>query len=235
MSLLGTSLLTVLAMAVQIYFHIAQPSDLLWGVLTIAVLICILAFLIAAVLNVDALFTHGSAKTLPSLGLAAQAIVLIPVVWFGWFMASTPNITGVPVIEYGVYHATVANQTDTSNDPVPHHNILKDISLAEKRDTLLASLGKTFGVRYVVSGSPEFKPIAIKIKYLYPSPGLLDPAQDTAVLSTAYSQIRLIGDTSYTCFTFDHDWEMVPGSWRIQILDGDALLAEKTFQIRTSH
>jgi hypothetical protein len=35
----------------------------------------------------------------------------------------------------------------------------------------------------------------------------------------------------YIGYTFDNEWELVPGQWTIQILVGSKVMAEKTFNI----
>ena len=39
------------------------------------------------------------------------------------------------------------------------------------------------------------------------------------------------GDTAYTGWTFEYPWELQPGDWTIAFLDGDAVVASKTFHV----
>jgi hypothetical protein len=66
---------------------------------------------------------------------------------------------------------------------------------------------------------------------LFPDPGLYDPATGRRFTRAGYDRTDAIGPGGYLSYSFDHDWEMVPGVWTLQIWNQGRMLAEQTFTV----
>jgi hypothetical protein len=149
--------------------------------------------------------------------------------WSIWEQIKPPKISGISIIEYGLYHSIVSDSTVTDDSTHSHVHLRRNITLIEKTDTVRTAMGATFGFRYIIEGDKFGKSVEIRIVDLYPSPGLADPRLNTAKHSTYRKLNTNIGDTLWTAFSFDYKWEMVPGSWTFQIWSKEKKLAEKVF------
>jgi hypothetical protein len=102
-------------------------------------------------------------------------------------------------------------------------------TLVEQTTEIHASAGKSFGVRVRFIGTPAGGAVAFTVKCLHPK--LTDPESGRSSESDQWENVGLIGDEGYVGYTFEKDWEMVPGTWTIQIFVGPKLIAEKSFSV----
>lgn len=60
---------------------------------------------------------------------------------------------------------------------------------------------------------------------------LKSPGDDTPHKSDSYIREVSVGDKSTLLFTFQHEWELVPGDWVLQEWYGENKLAEVKFTV----
>jgi hypothetical protein len=231
MSLFSIIIIVFIGTIVSIHYGIGRHSHIVVGLLGPAILIYASGFLAALWLNINALYQRGRSKILPIIGLSSQGLILFAVLSMVWIKSKPPTISGASIVEYGEYHATIMGSTVTDDSTHSKVTLFKDILLLKKADTVRASIGKTFGFRYVVHGYPVGKNVTIKVVYLYPSPGLVDQKLHTVKPSTYRILSQTLGDTGWVAFTFDHEWELIPGNWSFQIWPKDRKLVEKVFSV----
>jgi hypothetical protein len=66
---------------------------------------------------------------------------------------------------------------------------------------------------------------------LFPPPGLRDPAAKQPMLQAAYDRSDAIGKNGFLSYTFEDEWELVPGVWTLQIWNAGRKLAEQKFTV----
>ena len=66
---------------------------------------------------------------------------------------------------------------------------------------------------------------------IFPSPGLRDPASSQPKTRSEYDWSTTIGEQSFRIYTFDSDWEIVPGVWTQQLWYQGRMLAEQKFTV----
>jgi len=97
--------------------------------------------------------------------------------------------------------------------------------------TVQAESGIRFGFIYRVVGKPTGQTVQLRMVIIYPPEGVKSP-QSSTPLQSAERQIAVrIGAIEFSGYTFDDNWELVPGPWKMQLWLGDRKLAEKEFTV----
>lgn len=143
--------------------------------------------------------------------------------------AQTPQIDSINVVEYGIY--TAAAIRDQPSGQGIGHNTVSNIRLAAKTRTIPMQLGVHFGFRYTVVGAPVGTVVSLRNVTIYPSPGVHNPHAAQPILRHESRINRKIGDTSYHDYSFDDPWELVPGTWIMEMWYGDRKLLSQSFTV----
>lgn len=107
----------------------------------------------------------------------------------------------------------------------------REAKLVEKTDRVPLKRGTTFGVMVEVLGPQDGRPRMLRRITRFPAPGLRNPQTGkTRPYSETEVTVR-VGDTLHGLFSFDHAWEMVPGTWSMEYWLGDEKLIEKQFTV----
>lgn len=141
------------------------------------------------------------------------------------------DVYGIDIIEYGLYTGHTMNKTTNESLPTGGRNILSKISLIKETDSIPAKIGNMFGFRYKIKGGLIGSEAKITKVLIYPPPGLVNPVTHKTFFKSSFSLKKKLGKTSYTGYTFEKEWELVPGEWTIQLLYGNRKLTEKKFNI----
>jgi hypothetical protein len=143
--------------------------------------------------------------------------------------AQAPSVDRIEVIEYGTYRVERhvqgrdprgINQATATN--VQHTGTTRDIP---------ARIGTTFGFRYRIIGKPDEAPIALRRIVVFPAPGLQPSASSRPLPRDEFTVQARIGETNYVFYTLEDGFELVPGSWAIEIWYGNRKLATQSFTI----
>ena len=140
------------------------------------------------------------------------------------------KVTGAEIVEYGIIKKIIsqglldAPKTLTGKT----NNAIVD-ELVQSTTTIEASIGTTFGIFVKLLGEPEGAVVTSHFRCIHPK--LTDPVSGHSGETDEWESPRPIGTPRYVSYTFDHEWELVPGKWTIQVLDGGKVLAEKTFDV----
>jgi len=148
--------------------------------------------------------------SLPSLSMAAE-------------------VSGGEIVEYGRAVAEVERRVEEKGSVTGYRTIIKNVNVVEQTNRIPATIGTRFGMSYRITGSPEG--YGIKLTKKMRLPGLKDPKAGKVIYSSEYELERPIGRLLYTGYTFEEEWECVPGEWTIEFWYGGKKLAEKTFTV----
>lgn len=133
------------------------------------------------------------------------------------------------IIDYGVYkiqdsiHANADNIRDRSAEA-------RTLSLTSQTDRIQGELSSAFGFRYIISGPEE--EIEVTIRILHPDT-LYDPITQTRFNESEWKErisTQSLGE--HAAWLFEDEAEIIPGEWKIQVLLGEDILAEKSFFIQ---
>jgi len=154
-------------------------------------------------------------------------VLLLPLI----AVADAPRVDRIDITEFGIYVADTTSKTNASQTPTGTVSNLANVRHAETTQTVSAQLGVRFGYRYNVVGSPNGAEATLRFKTLFPAPGIRNPTTGQQMNQAEYDRAKTIGSSSYRDYGFDHDWEMVPGVWTLQIWYQDHMLAEQKFTV----
>lgn len=121
-------------------------------------------------------------------------------------------------IDYGIYRIEGSGPGRTAK-------------LLEKTDRIPLKRGTTFGVMVEILGPKDGRERTLRKITRFPAPGLTNPRTGK---TRPYSETQVtvhLGDTLHGLFTFDHPWEMVPGTWSIEYWQGDEKIIDKQFNV----
>jgi hypothetical protein len=158
------------------------------------------------------------------------AFALVSFVAFG-APAQTARVDRIDVVEYGIYQTEATKRTDTPSTAGGYVKSLTNIRNSEVTRTIPARPGVRFGFRYNVIGAPNGVQIPITVVDKFPEQGLRKPGSTETFYREEYVVTKTIGKESYTDYGFDHDWELVPGSWTIELWYQGRKLAEQSFTV----
>lgn len=157
--------------------------------------------------------------------LAILLIVLICVP-----IARAADVTSIEIIEYGKYEVQrVGEATKTATGTLESKTT--SVTFVQQTQNILATHTDAMGVRLTVHGSPSGE--AVTVKVLLKTPGITPPGRKTVFDHSTNYQVKIEEPFLYW-WGFREKWEMVPGTYIIQVFYNDKMYAEKTFKVTTS-
>ena len=146
--------------------------------------------------------------------------------------AQAQQVQHIEITDVGIYKAENTGGTVAAPaTPMGKTNLVTDIVLVERTTTVPAALGTSFGFRYTIIGEPDGADVNLKFINHYPAPGLNNPASGNTYMSGEYPLQRKLGAKHWKGYTFESDWELVPGTWTFEIWQGDRRMAEQSFTV----
>jgi hypothetical protein len=155
--------------------------------------------------------------------LAAYFLVAIPTYTWGADIS-------LRVQEYGLFRVET---TQTFADPthVAGRRHLGRHVLLQTTDRIPLEQGVTFGLAVALEGPMDGREWTLRRVTRFPVPGLTNPRTGKIQPYEERLFILRVGETATVSFTFDHEWEMVPGIWAFEYWQGEEKLAEKVFVV----
>ena len=138
---------------------------------------------------------------------------------------STNNvIKRVELLDYGILNINKIKTIDTSLTASGKYTIAKMTSVKKTTDLIIAKKHEAFGITYKVIGNPHGTKVLLTIKIIHPP---IKGRTSSKAKIWAY-----IGEPDYTFYSFDEDYELLEGKWKIQIWNKNKKLLEKVFHIK---
>jgi hypothetical protein len=145
--------------------------------------------------------------------------------------AQDGQVKRIDVVEYGIYTTSTESAMTAPDAPGGTIKHTTNIRHAATTRTIPAQLGVEFGFLFTVVGKPAGAKVPLHVIALFPAPGLQDSASQKHFGQAAYDRVDAIAPGAYLSYTFDHDWELVPGVWTFQIWSQGRMLAEQKFTV----
>jgi Domain of unknown function (DUF3859) len=140
------------------------------------------------------------------------------------------SVTGAEIVDYGVIKKIISQGLlDAPNTLTGKTNNAIVDELVQSTTTIKASIGTTFGIFVKLLGELEGAVVTSHFRCVHPK--LIDPVSGHTGETDEWDGPLRIGVARYLSYTFDNEWELVPGKWTIQVLDSGKVLAEKTFEV----
>ena len=139
------------------------------------------------------------------------------------------TVTGAEIVEYGVFDKVSIGPRKEPAVLTGQVDEVPIVKLKERTTIIPAVLGTSFGITVKLIGSPAGERVNCWITWLHPK--LTNPETGQASDRSDYPSRRPIGEVTPTGFTFEHPWELVPGTWTVRVIWDWKVVAEKTFNV----
>jgi hypothetical protein len=143
--------------------------------------------------------------------------------------AQAATVKRVEITEFGIYTSHTDKTLDAPGAATGVTKLVSDIDLIKSTTTVPARVGVNFGFRYRIVG--EGKTVTIKKITHIPEPGIRNPATGNTVVTSVVNIERTIGDVHFTSYSLDQDFEVVPGTWTMEIWIDDRKWASQSFEL----
>ena len=163
--------------------------------------------------------------------MRAALVALLSVLLAAPTSAEPAHVERIELAQYGLYRGDRAGEIADAGTTTGTTTMLSNVAFYEATSRVPACRGVGFGVVYRPLGKPDGAGAALRVVWRLPEPGLRNPdngityRQSVSILVAPLGQARLRG------YSFDHDWELVPGEWILEIWDGDRRLLAQTFSV----
>ena len=145
--------------------------------------------------------------------------------------AQAPRLDRIEIFEAGLYRAEVAKEIDAPGLASGQRSLLTNIVLAQKTTQVPARPGVRFGFRYRLVDAPAGGQVTLKKITRFPPVGIRNPNTRETTFRDELELTKSIGQESYTGYSFDRDFELVPGVWTMELWAGDRKLAVQNFTV----
>jgi hypothetical protein len=143
--------------------------------------------------------------------------------------AGTPQVDRIDIIEYGTF--TLERTIEGRDAQGINRATATNVAHAATTRTVPAQIGTTFGCRYKVVGKPEDEPVELRRIVVFPPPGLRPSASSKPVSRDESTLQTRIGQSNYMFYTFEDSFELVPGTWSMEMWHGNRKLATQSFTV----
>jgi len=144
--------------------------------------------------------------------------------------ARAQEVTGAESVEFGVFEKLASGGLlDAPKSWDGEANGVIEAKLVKSTTDIKAAIGTSFGIRVKLTGEPKDTVVTCGFRWLHPK--MTDVPSGLSSEVDGWESHRRIGHPRYIGYTFDNQWELVPGKWTIQVMLGRKIVAEKTFNV----
>jgi Domain of unknown function (DUF3859) len=146
----------------------------------------------------------------------------------GGAFAQTPKVERLEISDFGTYSV---DREAKGRDP---HGVKlatgTNIQHQETKTAIPAQIGTSFGFRSKIIGEPEGAAVTLRKVIVFPAPGL-QPTPGKRVTRDESTIEATIGETRADLYTLEDNFELVPGTWVVELWFGGRKLATESFTL----
>ncbi|HUI98300.1 MAG TPA: DUF3859 domain-containing protein [Xanthobacteraceae bacterium] len=149
--------------------------------------------------------------------------------------AEDTRVDRLDLIESGFYEtdaATVVGAIPSPGAAAGKTVTLGDVHLAPEPPATGAHVGIGFGVRFRARGEPAGARVVLRSVWRIPEPGIHNPNNGNTYRESVADFAAVVGEPHMRGYQFDQPWEVVAGTWTIEIWQGDRKLLEHSFAVQ---
>ena len=149
--------------------------------------------------------------------------------------AQDMRVDKIEIVESGFYDSTTATVTGTTPSTATVTgavNELGDLKLLAPPPATSARVGIGFGVWFRPIGARDGERAMLRSVWQIPAPGIVNPTNGNTFHQSVSEFPVTIGGKHWRGYSFEEPWEVVPGTWTLEIWQGDRKLLEKSFEIK---
>ena len=164
-------------------------------------------------------------------GAATVALLFLTPVGQAQAPAPAATVERIDVTRPGIYE--IRSSAPVQGYAVSTGNMVKitgykNVSVGTKIE---ANRGVVIGAELIIVGAPRHAKVPIKVVWHYPQPGLTNPESKTTTTLDEYTDTQIIGETFPIFWGLTQDWHLIPGTWTLEVWQGERKLATQQFQL----
>lgn len=141
---------------------------------------------------------------------------------------------GFEVVWFGIYKISEIRRVDDLKAPGQSRGIVLGNNAPElDRATtrVPAKTGNNFGVAFKFRNASEDTPVDYRAVWRFPKPGLINPTNMKTFLEYESTTSTCLGGVCVYGWSFSEPWEMVIGTWTLELWRGSRKLHEQVFEV----
>jgi hypothetical protein len=145
------------------------------------------------------------------------------------------RVDRLELLDAGFYDAaktTVTGTTPSAGAVTGSVKELGEVKLSPDPPATSARVGIGFGVRFRSFGARDGERAMLRSVWTIPAPGIANPTNGNTYRQSVAEFATTIGANHVRGYSFDEPWEVVPGTWTLEIWQGDRKLLVKSFEIK---
>ena len=135
------------------------------------------------------------------------------------------------IYEYGIYTLTPSEKIEEENAATGYRSVPSKVEFAQKTNIVPAKMGTSFGAKFAILGDEVGAPVTVRVVTRYPEPGVTNPETDKVFLTDEYSLEANVGDGFLHAYRLSNEWEVLEGTWIIELHHDGRLIGTKTFEV----
>jgi hypothetical protein len=143
--------------------------------------------------------------------------------------AQALQVQRLDIADYGIY--TLDREISGRDQQGISLGTATNIRHTATQRTVPAQIGTTFGFRYKVIGKPDGATVTLRKVIIFPSPGLQTSASSERVPKAEFTVEAKIGETNSELYTLEDTFELVAGTWVLEMWQGSRKLATQSFKL----
>jgi hypothetical protein len=159
------------------------------------------------------------------------ALIVALALTAGAASAQEAKLDHVELSKYGLYRGNPTGKIPDAGTTTGTTTLVTGVDFYEVTNMVPACRGVGFGYVFRPVGAPDGQGVTVRSVWQLPEPGLKNPDTGKTYRQSISDFQTPIGELKFRGYTFDHDWELVPGEWILEIWQGDRRLAGKAFTI----
>jgi hypothetical protein len=144
--------------------------------------------------------------------------------------AQAQTIQRIEIIEFGIFTRGPQTIGEDAGSPSGFARAVSKVTLVQRTNIVPARIGAHFGFTFRVIGASD---TIAKFKYILhiPAPGIRNPNTGNIMETGYHVQECRVGDVCFVGYGLDHDFEIVPGTWTIELWEENHKLASQSFNV----
>lgn len=135
------------------------------------------------------------------------------------------------IYEYGIYSLTGTEKIDEKDAATGYRSVPSKVQFVKKTNIVPAKVGTSFGAKFAILGDDVGVPVTIRVVTRYPEQGVTNPEIGKVFLTDEYSLEANVGHGFLHAYRFSHEWEVVEGTWILELHHNGQLIGSKKFEV----
>ena len=142
-----------------------------------------------------------------------------------------PQVERLELVDHGVFQLQTGSRTPAPGTATGSAAEGEGATLIERTGRVPARAGVSFGIRFRVVGPGNGDFVFLDAVWLFPEPGMANHATGKAYRRQTTNMRVALGTLSGSFYLFEEPWELLPGTWGVEIWQGRRKLLEQAFTV----